>query len=50
MAEANGPRPHNIDLTFAEAGRSVTNHHRAPQGHRFIIGVFDDTGLVLGVA
>lgn len=48
-----GPRLHIIEVTFAEACDFIDRehrHHAAPQGHKFSIGVVDDTGTLHGVA
>jgi hypothetical protein len=42
-----------VPLTFAAAKAFVIEHHRhhsAPVGHKFSIGVVDDTGALRGVA
>jgi hypothetical protein len=49
----DGPRLHIIEVTFAEACDFIDRthrHHRAPQGHKFSIGVVDDAGILHGVA
>lgn len=42
-----------IPLAFADACAAVTQlhrHHRPPRGHKFSLGVLDDTGRLHGVA
>jgi len=42
-----------IPLTLADAAAAVDRwhrHHRRPQGHRFSLGVLDDTGRLCGAA
>ncbi|MFI7890935.1 XF1762 family protein [Streptomyces sp. CACIS-1.16CA] len=42
-----------IPLTLADAATAVDRwhrHHRRPQGHRFSLGVLDDTGRLCGAA
>lgn len=42
-----------IPLTLADAAATVDRwhrHHRRPQGHRFSLGVLDDTGRLCGAA
>jgi hypothetical protein len=44
---------HVIEVTFAEACAFIDHvhrHHKAPQGHKFSIGVQTDAGKLVGVA